>query len=66
MDERMIKSMGESAFKALEEVAQKYPDVKILFEDYKKLTTQERWSEDFLEGYWCCLSDLTWVKRHVG
>ena len=63
MDEERLKKMQETAFKALEEAGEKHPDIKELLKVYKELTTQSRWSKDFLDGYYACISDLNIIKK---
>lgn len=61
--EAMKIRMLEEVKKRFEEAAEEYGDVKILYDSYKKLTKQKKWSEEFLEGYLSCISDLIYTKK---
>jgi len=63
--EERIKQLNLYFFRTLEEAAIKYPDIKILLDDYNKIKDQEnsRWSKEFIEGYLSCMSDLIIIKK---
>jgi hypothetical protein len=63
--EERLKSLEDGFLKTVEEAAAKYSDIKILFDDYKKLKEQPRWTEEFLDGYLSCISDLIIVKKMI-
>ena len=63
MDKDRLQKMEEASIKRLEDASEKYPDIKLLFDAYKKLQTQEIWSEEFLKGYLSCISDLVFIKK---
>ena len=63
MDENKLKRMEEDSYKRMEEYASKYKDIGMLWESYKNLKVQERWSKDFLDGYLATISDLIFIKK---
>jgi hypothetical protein len=61
--------LEDMTIKRMEEAASEYPDIKILWDDFNKLKNQKSgdspmWSDKFLEGYWSCISDLIYIKKH--
>lgn len=59
-----LKKLEESSIKELEDFAKKYPkDIGCLYESYKTLLNQTRWSKDFLDGYLAAISDLIIIKK---
>ena len=61
--DKRIAQFEKSALDRFEEAADKYPDIKILWDDYNKLKGQAQWGEKFLEGYLSCISDLILIKK---
>lgn len=61
--EERIKQLENSSIKRFEEAAEKYPDIRILWDDYNKLLKEPRWTKEFLDGYSACISDLIIVKQ---
>jgi hypothetical protein len=62
--EERIEQFKRLEIERFEEAAEKYPDIKILWNDYNKLKTQPQWTEEFLNGYLACISDLIIVKKY--
>jgi hypothetical protein len=63
--EERIEQFKRADIKRFEEAAAKYPDIKILLEDYERLKAQPNWSAEFLDGYLSCISDLIIVKKMI-
>lgn len=63
--EDRIKQLENASIKRLEEAAEKYPDIKILLDDYNSLKKEPRWTVEFLDGYLACISDLIIVKKMI-
>ncbi len=65
--EDRIKQLSEATMKMFEESAKKYPDVKILLDDYSILKKEEnsRFTPEFLDGYLSCISDLIITKKMI-
>lgn len=63
MNSERIKQMQDSAIEDINKEAEKYPDIKILLDDYNTLKNQKSWTQDFLEGYLSCISDLKYIKK---
>ena len=62
--EEQLNGMEESFQKALQEAADKHPDIAILLSGYNKISKQEgKWTSEFLNGYLACISDLTIIKK---
>ena len=61
--EERIEQLKKTELKRFEEAAEKYPDIKLLWNDYHTLKGQARWSEEFLDGYLSCISDLIIIKK---
>jgi hypothetical protein len=62
MDERVSKIQAQM-MENLEENAKKYPDIADLLNSYYELRKQGIWTQDFLDGYLACISDLTFTKK---
>jgi heme oxygenase len=63
MTPERLDRLNKSAFKTVEEAAEKYKDIKILWEDYKSLEKKGTFSEEFLKGYFSSISDLIIIKK---
>lgn len=60
-EERIIQ-LEKASLIRMEEAASKYKDIKVLWNDYQKLKTQNH-SEEFLKGYYGAISDLIIIKK---
>lgn len=59
-----LKKLEESGIKKIEEFAINYPnDIGRLYNSYKILQTQSRWSKEFLDGYLSTINDLILIKQ---
>ena len=63
--EERIELFKKYEMKRFDEASEKYPDIKILLDDYEQLIMEPGWSEEFLKGYLSCISDLVIVKKII-
>lgn len=61
--ENRIKSIEKSYSEHLEEYGEKYPDIRILVDNYNKFKKENTFSKEFLDGYLATITDLIYIKK---
>lgn len=59
----MLNNLHRNMMQNFEDEANKHKDVRLLLDSYHTLKTQQRWPDQFLEGYLSCIGDLIFTKK---